>query len=389
MGAFPRSSPFNYTAISAYVFDQVLTFTNMNTFLGNVDELASAFKVEHNYDSGDGTHGRITLEPNLIINPTARRGNAFWWSDGGAIDPDPEYANAPIWDDVHWTDNVATGSYWKLSSLVASTQGDLSEKITTTNGINIVLSGEITVQTRSAGSVELHALSYDNAGNFISSISIVVSASVGWTKYEVTGTTPANTAYIRVWKWVNGLTCDLVAIRAIKLERGTIATTYTDESSMPQYLSAKYLITAGSANLSLADDNVEILDYDQKIFDDPGTDRITPGVAWVFTADRYMKLNVKASIWLEVDTWANGSFFILSVKKPNSVVREIIGFRETTGVVTRRHFLNGSTEVELNKGETFWIEAYQNSGGAVIIETAAIVYDGVSHISNYISIEEI
>lgn len=386
MGAFPRSSPFNYTAISAYVFDQVLTFTNMNTFLGNVDELASAFKVEHNYDSGDGTHGRITLEPNLIINPTARRGNAFWWSDGGAIDPDPEYANAPIWDDVHWTDNVATGSYWKLSSLVASTQGDLSEKITTTNGINIVLSGEITVQTRSAGSVELHALSYDNAGNFISSISIVVSASVGWTKYEVTGTTPANTAYIRVWKWVNGLTCDLVAIRAIKLERGTIATTYTDESSMPQYLSAAYEITAATANPSLASGAFEIIDYNLIEWDEPGANRVTIGAAWRYTARRYQKLRISASIELaSTDEWDIGELAELILYKNGASYKRIDKKTFFDNVLSSNTlYLGGTRTIKLNEGDYFDIRGHQTSGIAL-----GIVITSPSSKTSFIDIEEI
>jgi hypothetical protein len=409
MGIFPRTAPFTYTAISAYVFDQVLTFTNMNTFLGNVDELASAYAVEHLYNSGDGTHARISEGSNLLINPTARQGNAFWY-DGGAntdydnpgVDTDQALAfGAANFGYIHWAQALGSGGgpfwFWNTGLGWGSYVFDLSERIEMGPAQTIVLSGQMFVAAYVAGNFYFDVVCYDSSNQLLAAAGDLnglcqtkKSATTALATFEATGVTPANTAYIRIRKWFDAAAdATGLNIRKLKIESGSTARYFSDESVPTQYLSAKYQITAGSANLSLANDSVEVLDYDQKIFDDPGIDRVTPGAAWVFTADRYMRIRVSASIWLEADTWANGSFFILSVKIPSSAVREIIGLFETTGLVVRRQLLNGSTEIELNAGETFWIEAYQNSGGPINIETAAIVYDGVNHVSNFISIEEI
>ena len=44
--------PYTYTAISAFVFDQVLSFTTMNTLDTNVDNIYAAFCAEHTFATG-------------------------------------------------------------------------------------------------------------------------------------------------------------------------------------------------------------------------------------------------------------------------------------------------------------------------------------------------
>lgn len=313
---------------------------------------------------------------NLVINSTARRGNAFWWGDGGGAaspDPDPEYANAPVWEEfAHWTANTGRGPEWVITSPTSLTQGDLSEKIMLLDSTPLVLSCEMIMVGRTNGQLNIDILCYDNGGNLLSTIAAIsiTADTSGYETFEATGTTPvANTDYIRIRKWVNNLTATVVAVRRVKTEFGTIATVYSDESSMPQYLSARrtsdngtQVLTSG-ASLNVIFENPT---SDSDVFDDPGTDRYNTGTGY-FTADRYMKLEISAKLMLLSSSWFakkqfEGTLFLTPLGGGEVLYARLWHTLVETAITSGEISGNGNTMIELNKGDKFRLKAFQDSG---------------------------
>jgi hypothetical protein len=149
---------------------------------------------------------------------------------------------------------------------------------------------------------------------------------------------------------------------------------------MSQYLSARYTTNAGQlvANGGVA----AVIDFEDKVFDDPGTDRVTTG-AWVFTANRYMKLRVSSKIEFDSDTnWAVGDFAELSLYK-NAVLYAILDYKMMPATVGLAFILGlgGSTTIEMNNGDVFNVRIRQQSGVGQNLDNTGN--------SNYVDIEEI
>lgn len=387
---------YSFTVIPDYVFDQVLSFTNMNTLKDNQENIHDSYSEEHTFS--DGIHKRITKHPNLLMNPTARRGNAFWWGAGAAADydtgdPDEEYANAPNFGFVHWSGLTRTGPYWEHVPATAWV-GDLSEKIYITTPVPIVLSAEIQVSGYVAGDMYIDVVCYDNTNQVLASAGdvnglcqIKVSANTDvFDLFEAAGTTPANTEYIRIRKWVNAAAdATVFRVQQIKVEGGTIATAYSDESSMVQYLSARYTTdTAQSIGAGAT-----IVKFEDKVYDDPGTDRYNIATG-IFTADRYMKLRVSSAIILEDSAnWDAGELADLNIyKTPLGGAAANYAVLDAYFLIVTPAFnwiiaLSGSTTIELNKGDTFDIRASQTSGAALTLTTV------LPSLKCYLDIEEI
>jgi hypothetical protein len=391
---------YSFTPIPDFVFDQVLSFTLGNTILDNAQDTYDSFSEEHTFSNG--LHKRISGNSNLLMNPTARRGNAFWWGAGAAANyatgqADVEYANTPNFLYHHWVDTAGNESYWILVPSTAWT-GDLSEKIDMTNSVGLVLSAEVAVSGYVAGDMYVDIVCYDNtnqvlaaAGDLNGLCQIKISGDQGAAVLEIAGTTPANTDYIRIRKWINAAAdAATFVIRRIKVEEDTVATAYSDESSMVQYLSARYILTSSSETTSIANNTLTIIDFDLGMFDDPGTNRVSvdDGGAnrWRFTADRYMKLRVSCRIGGEfagqpLGAGENINIYLYKGGVLYSVLDRIVG--DVIAIAAGADFsMQGSDIIELTRGDYLDIRIIHDAGGTYDFLTA-------TNTTNYISIEEI
>ncbi len=284
------------------------------------------------------TRAKLDESPNLLINSTGRRGLQFF--------PGSE------WTAVPWTDINGNGPLWTNNSNDGSSQSHQSIFISpVTNGINFTLSFQLslTINTRNSGQLTIQLQDYTAGGVFISNFALVVFTTdqPGFQTFEVTGITSGTTGQIR-FSALNNLDATSVGIflRRIKVEKGTKATAYSDESSMPQYLSANYS-TNVAQTLTFAG---LIVDFEDKEFDNPGTDRVTTGVAWKFTADRYMKIDISTAIRTEPLAWSVADWGLLGVYK-NGAQYKRLSYRNAQAAFTNQIMLNGSTVVQLNKGD--------------------------------------
>ncbi|MHC4397502.1 MAG: hypothetical protein ACYS1A_17815 [Planctomycetota bacterium] len=378
---------FSFTALVDYVFDQVLSFTNMNTLKNNQQDIHDSLNTEHVFTSG--VHRRITKDQNLIINPTARRGNQFWW-DGGAGESvnDPGYAAAANFAVVPWTGTGARGARWSFAGASGGFKADLNERIPVGGSVDITLSAMLQITGYVAGTFIVDVVCYDGAGNHLANIARTsLSATTPFAKFEATGTTHASTAYVRVRKALSASADSTVfRVEQMKLERDSTATAYSDESSNSQYLSASYFLDTTTTSPTAATGATTIVDFESMIYDDPGTDRVTTGAAWRFTADRYMKvrINVRIQGVFAVNLGALETFFLWLYKNGalHSQLKIHIGNVLNIPNGFSVDFL-GQRQFKLNQGDYFDIRVNQNSGGNFTFE------DGDSPYLTYIDIEEI
>ena len=204
---------------------------------------------------------------NLLINSTGTRGLQFF--PGSDWTPEP------------YTDNNGNGPEWTNTSDDGSNNSHSSIFISpVTNGINFTLSFQLNVAivNRAAGQVSIQLQDYTAGGVFISNFAQLVFTTdqLGYQTFEVTGVTSATTGQIR-FSALNTLTADSVSIslRRIKVEKGTKATTYSDESSMiPDTFAGDGLVEDSDGNLEVnVDDSTIEIDTDVvQVKDDGITD---------------------------------------------------------------------------------------------------------------------
>jgi hypothetical protein len=304
MGTYPVSPPFAYTAIPDFVFDQVLTFTVMNTLQDNIDNIGSALEIEHYFDGEDGTHRRIFEKGNTILNPTARQGNLFWWDGGAATDYDTPGVdtdqalnyNPANFNPEDWTDGIGRGPLW--SKGLAGAPGfaaDLSEAIPISAARTINLSGQLAIAGYVAGNMYIDVVCYDAANLFLGVIAqTVLNATTVDSIFDASGTTPANTTYVRIRKWYDATAeATSYTIRKLQLTNTADARSYNDDSHVNSYVSIHYESDAGQ---SFAQFSTTIVNFEDKVYDDPNTDRVTVGANWKFTAERFMRLRISSLI---------------------------------------------------------------------------------------------
>jgi hypothetical protein len=400
--------PYTFTVIPDYVFDQVLTFTNMNTLKDNQEAIHDSFSEEHEFSSGD--HERISEAMNHVFNPDARMGSAGYY-DGGAsadynqpgVDTDQALSfAAPNFTAVPWTNAFAHGSYFTIVPASAELI-DLGEEIALGPSVAIVLSFQASLLNFSAGNVYVDVVCYDAGGNYQGIICQKAFASgtdiALWTTFEVAGTTLANgvggatadTAYIRPRMWIDGsAVADFFSVTRLSIQRGLVARYFVDETA-PKYVSARWHMTGGTQTGTIATATTTVVDFNSGDWDDPGTNRVVPddGGAnrWRYTADRYQKLRVSARIEgsLTGSSLGAGEETWLSIRKNGALwsrLDYIIGDVITIPQPGANYSLQGSDTIELDKGEFLDIIFRQDSGGNYSFNVGQPGY-------NYVSIEEI
>lgn len=119
-------------------------------------------------------------------------------------------------------------------------------------------------------------------------------------------------------------------------------------------ISALYEISAGTANLSFADNAIEVIDLDTKIEDTHNA--VTTGASWIFTAPRDGIYDVSASFSWSSNTNLDGNF--LAIFKNAST--------EAVLVDTRNNDFsdNGSMPIKLSKDDTIDIRLRQDDSAS-------------------------
>jgi len=151
---------------------------------------------------------------------------------------------------------------------------------------------------------------------------------------------------------------------------------------------AKYkFTTAGSGNAALTSGALEVIDFDTKIFDEPGTDRVTTGAAWKFTADKDMKIRITAHVAIDLDnTFGAGENYDLYYRVDAGTYWMLTNlfFPAAYAGGASQMQISGSAVVNLASASYIQIIGVQDSGSdKTILELSG------SAIVTYVDIEEI
>jgi hypothetical protein len=344
---------------------------------------------------------------NLVINPDAHMGDDFWWDGGDPVtnyttpgtDVDQAAASYtdPNFNATSRNSDFAIGTYFSIAPVPASKDVMLSEKIDLQQNQDITLSFLNNIVIHVAGTMNVDVVCYDATGKYQGIICPISTSGseASWVLYTATGTTLANgvggatadTDYIRVRVWIdNAADATLWRLTRIKVNRGALANSFSDEASQGQNLAARY---SRNTTQTVADASIDVINFDDKTFDDPGADRVTTGANWVFTADRYMKVELSASVQVQTtaDEWDLGESVELWLYKDTgggaaaySLLDLKIAEANVTGV-TMLINLSGTDGIELNEGDTIDVRL-ENQTGANVNTTAVAT-------NNYIFIREI
>lgn len=164
------------------------------------------------------------MNPNLLFNPTFALGSAGWI---GLDTPFKPYFG------TYGEGSMLTNNEGPYSS-GSGTLGVRSGNIPMSANQVLSLSAEITTSGLTAGNFEVQVNAYDSTGTFLEQAAIAVSSVAGWKKYSMPFTTPASTSYVMIYVYMpaNSSASQFgVAVRKIKLEAGSVATTFTDDNT--------------------------------------------------------------------------------------------------------------------------------------------------------------
>ncbi len=332
------------------------------------------------------TRIKTLQHPNLLKNPTAQIGNAFW-------DNEDSPGTTPNWLEFLDGSGGAIGAFWRESDNVA--KKDLGDKIKIAAGVNLTLSAQMKLIIGTSVDFKLEVACFDSGDSELSQICVLtMSSTLPWTyKESIVEATPANTMYVRVRRYTSGVVGSYVAdVRRIKVNGGDDgAAAYSDEASIPQRITARY--KKGSSQ-NFVTGNIDIIDFDTKTFDDPRNNilstRVTTGAAWKFTADRPMRIRVSACVgFIAGVNFDAGDLAKIRLtindaapftSPPYSLLDE---FRAQANISGNLVVLKGTDIIDLKEDDFISIYFTQNSGNTIAL------LDAATDPRVYINIEEI
>ena len=353
---FPLTPPFSFVDIPDFVFDQVLTFNTMNVLLNDVRANGSSLSEEHTFS--DGAHKRITKGQNLLRNPSGHLNTLYWQElqpGGGDFIPanDPKIAE----------DNSLDGEYAPYinyqGTTISADDTFTSDKIETSATTDaFVLSALIRVPTLSIVGSDSFFKVYCEAFN-VSDVSqgtfckIEINSVVAdWTLFEITEALPATSVYFKViieaTKGTGTPTIE-ADVRQIKIERGSIATAYSDDQSKSWGVafhaqhSANQTITAGAGATKV--------EFPGQRYDFGGDNYST--VNDRFTAPRHGIYHFNVGLWIFASAAAYIATLSLVRRDSGGSILQTTDINYATGVAdsTRGIYMNGSDAFEMDEGD--------------------------------------
>jgi hypothetical protein len=188
----------------------------------NTTQLATTAFVTSAMNTGVQSLGKVNgvNNPNLVFNGSAELGNSGWTLSSFTAVSDL---------------TGGYGTYFGNTAALSSFSGnELSPQISVTTATPVTASVDILNQA-TAGTVTLVLAAYNSSGTFISDFAtLVITNGTTSTRYNLSGTTPANTAYIECGLTLSGVTAAAygVTIRRMKIEIGTTPSLYSTEATL-------------------------------------------------------------------------------------------------------------------------------------------------------------
>ncbi|CAJ0719368.1 hypothetical protein LMG6871_02818 [Ralstonia edaphis] len=212
---------------------------------GGAQQVAPAAQSQHALQLGQlgslpnnqnvSTGGKVngTNNPNLLINGSAEFGSAGW-----------SFTTLSATSDT----SGGIGSYFtNLSTVSGGALYETSANIQVTAGVALTLSLDVGAPGASSGTFSAYIQPYNSGGTPLASLpAINAAAGSAVARLASQGTTPANTAYVRVVLFLNGINAAAYGVIAkrIKVELGTTPTLYSQEASLAG--TAQYRQAAGN-----------------------------------------------------------------------------------------------------------------------------------------------
>jgi len=133
-------------------------------------------------------------------------------------------------------------------------------------------------------------------------------------------------------------------------------------------VAARYQISVSTANAALANGAEEVIDFDTKADDSHNV--VTVGASWKFTAPVAGRYRISTALRLSATAgWAANEVFYLRLRKNGSVV-QVISSRYMESTHSSTVSTGGSTQISLNAGDYIDVLGYQDSGGAINVDTS-------------------
>ncbi|MFL9888974.1 hypothetical protein PQR66_38545 [Paraburkholderia agricolaris] len=181
--------------------------------------IAGALSVTNLSASGkvDGVNS-----PNLLLNGSAEFGSLGWTMATGL---------SPLTDATG-----AIGTYFgNTAALAAVTQSQNSAQIPVDPNVSLSLAYDVNTSGVNAGTVQVVVNAYKKTNELIAAVkSLTVANGTATARYSLAGTTPANTAYVKVCFVLTGVSASAggLAFTRGKLELGSSSSLYSAEASL-------------------------------------------------------------------------------------------------------------------------------------------------------------
>ncbi|MGH8782052.1 hypothetical protein [Paraburkholderia sp.] len=173
------------------------------------------------------TAGKINAvnNPNLLFNGSAEFGSVGWVSSN-----------------FQWlTGDFGEGSFWDNATAInGATVQDMSGAIPVFPNTTLSLSADLYALGVTVGRAYVYMEAFTSAGVSLGGFGSAIAVNgTNWTRYAVSGTTPANTDHVVVHRVIDTaptVTAGGVAFRRIKLEQGTTPSLYSQEATIGQLM---------------------------------------------------------------------------------------------------------------------------------------------------------
>lgn len=164
---------------------------------------------------------------NMVRNPTAKLGNLYW---SGGITPTQDVGDG--------------GSYWYLQQTPSpGTIGQSTDFMVAAGGLNYTLAADVFALGVTSGLLVLDIEWWNNSTVLSYSSRILAINGQSWTRKSITALAPVGTTRCKVRVFLEAAVSTNSAVRKIKLERGTIATPFSDEATIGDQITSTNIST--------------------------------------------------------------------------------------------------------------------------------------------------
>ncbi len=293
----------------------------------------------------------------------------------GASTTPPTKSASPTYDKAEWRrvgDSMEVRYHYRHT--VAGSAGNGTYKFPLPSGY-VIDTNKVAPNNDNLGAIGYCGVVDSTAGSLIGMAVYYDTTNISLTAVNSTAIT--NVIGSGTYGALNLATVSINFTATLPIVGWTSGALLSTTEAMLQTVRAHCAISASSANLSIADNAEEILDFDTKISDPYGA--VTTGASWKFTSPKTAEFLL--SVKLEWATTANLVSTYMVINKNGSFYKRIATINGTSAP----GYNTSSVPVSMVKGDYIDVRVYQDDSASA----ARTIYSAGGTGYNYISIVEI